>query len=84
MKEINTNCSSKIESTEVEKQDNFEVKELLEKMLDHVLKYEKEVIEIADEDKRPAANNRRGTVYTFYSSRFEICQTSKMELFLQK
>ena len=60
MKEINTNCSSKIEFKQVEKQDNFEVKELLEKMVDHVVKSEKEVIEVADEDKRPAANNRRG------------------------
>ena len=29
-------------------------------MVDHVVKSEKEVIEVADEDKRPAANNRRG------------------------
>ena len=62
MKEINTNCSSKIEFKQVEKQDNLEVKELLEKMVDHVVKSEKEVIEVADEDKRPAANNRRGIV----------------------
>ena len=31
------------------------MKELLEKMVDHVVKSEKEVIEVADEDKRPAA-----------------------------
>ena len=62
MKEINTNHSSKIEFKQVKKQDNFEVIELLEKMVDHVVKSEKEVIEVADEDKRPAANNRRGIV----------------------
>ena len=62
VKEINTNRSSKIEFKQVEKQDNFEVKELLEKMVDHVVKSEKEVIEVADEDKKPAANNRRGIV----------------------
>ena len=62
MKEINTNQSSKIEFKQVEKQDHFEVIELLEKMVDHVVKPEKEVIEVADEDKRPAGNNRRGIV----------------------
>ena len=31
-------------------------------MVDHVVKSEEEVIEVADEDKRPAANNRRGIV----------------------
>ena len=31
-------------------------------MIDHEVKSEKEVIEVADEDKRPAANNRRGKV----------------------
>ena len=62
MKEITTNCSSKIEFKQVEKQDNFEVKELLEKMVDHVVKSEKEVIEVAAKDKRPAANNRRSVV----------------------
>ena len=31
-------------------------------MVDHVVKSEKEVIEVADEDKRPAANNRRSIV----------------------
>ena len=60
MKEINTNRSIKIEFKEVEKQDNYEVKVLLEKMIDHVVKSEKEVIEVPDEDKRPAANNSRG------------------------
>ena len=59
MKEINTNRSSNIEFKQVEKQDNFEVKELLEKMVDGL---RKEVIEVADEDKRPEANKRRGTV----------------------
>ena len=62
MKEINTNRSSNIEFKQVEKQDNFEVKELLEKMVDHVAKSEKEVIEVAAKDKRPAANNRRSIV----------------------
>ena len=61
MKEINTNRSSKIEFKQVGKQD-IEVKELLEKMVDHMVKSEKEVIEVADEDKRPASNNRRGIV----------------------
>ena len=51
VKEINTNRSSKIEFKQVEKQDNFEVKELLENMVDHVVKFEKEVIEAVDEDK---------------------------------
>ena len=60
MKEINTNRSIKIEFKEVEKQDNYEVKVLLEKMIDHVVKSEKEVIEVPDEDKRLAANNSRG------------------------
>ena len=41
MKEINTNRSIKIEFKEVEKQDNYEVKELLEKMIDHEVKSEK-------------------------------------------
>ena len=62
MKEINTNRSSKIEFKLVKKEDNFEVKEFLEKMVHHVVKSEKKVIEVADEDKRPAANNRRGMV----------------------
>ena len=62
VKDINTNRSSKIEFKQVEKQNNFEVKELLEKMVDHVVKSEKEVIEFADEDKRPAANNTRGII----------------------
>ena len=62
MKEINTNCSSKIEFKQVEKQDNFEVKELLEKMIDHVVKSEKKVIEVAAKDKRAAANNGRSIV----------------------
>ena len=62
VKEINTNRSSKIEFKLVEKEDNFEVKEFLEKMGHHVVKSEKEVTEVADEDKRPAANNRRGIV----------------------
>ena len=31
-------------------------------MIDHEVKSEKEVIEVTDEDKRPAANNRRGKV----------------------
>ena len=62
MKDINTNRSSKIEFKEVEKQDNFEVKELLEKIVNHVVKSEKEVIEFADEDTRPAANNTRGII----------------------
>ena len=51
VKEINTNHSSKIEFRQVEKQHNLEVKELFEKMVDHVVKSEKEVIEVADEDK---------------------------------
>ena len=38
------------------------MKEFLEKMADHVVKSDKEVIEVAYEDKRPAANNRRGIV----------------------
>ena len=58
MKEINTNRSSKIEFKLVKKEDNFEVKAFLEKMVHHVVKSEKKVIEVADEDKRPAANNR--------------------------
>ena len=62
MKELNTNRSSKIEFKQVKTQDNFEVKELPEKMVDHVVKSEKEVIKVADEDKRPAANNRRSIV----------------------
>ena len=62
VKEINTNRSNKIEFKLVQKQDNFEVKEFLEKMADHVVKSEKEVIEVAYEDERPAANNRRGIV----------------------
>ena len=56
VKEVNTNRSSKIEFKQVEKQDN----DLLEKMVDHVVKSEKKVIQVADKDKRPAANNRRG------------------------
>ena len=51
MKEINTNRSSKIEFKLVKKEDNFEVKEFLEKMVHHVVKSEKKVIEVADEDK---------------------------------
>ena len=62
MKELNTNRSSKIEFEQVKTQDNFEVKELLEKMVYHVVKSEKEVIEVAYEDKRSAANNRRSIV----------------------
>ena len=62
VKEIDTNRSRKIEFKQVEKQDKIEVKELLEKMVGHAVKSEKEVIEVADEDKRPAANNRRGIV----------------------
>ena len=38
VKEINTNRSSNIEFKQVEKQDNFEVKELLEKMVDGLRK----------------------------------------------
>ena len=56
MKEVNTNRSSKIEFKQVEKQDN----DLLKKMVDHVVKSEKKFIQVADKDKRPAANNRRG------------------------
>ena len=56
MKEVNTNRSSKIEFKQVEKQD----KEKKKKMVDHVVKSEKKVVEVADKDKRPAANNRRG------------------------
>ena len=44
VKEVNTNRSSKIEFKQVEKQDN----DLLEKMVYHVVKYEKKVVEISD------------------------------------
>ena len=54
-----------MEFKQVEKQDNLEVKKLLEKMVDHVVKSEKEVTVVANEDKRPAANNRRGIVPPF-------------------
>ena len=38
----------------------MKLKSCLKKMIDHMVKSEKEVIEVPDEDKRPAANNSRG------------------------
>ena len=52
VKEMKTDSSHKIVFKKVEKQDsfdNFEVKELLEKLVDAVVKAETEVVEIVDE-----------------------------------
>ena len=81
VKEINTNRSSKMEFKQVEKQDNLEVKKLLEKMVDHVVKSEKEVTVVADEDKRPAANNRRGIVSPFTAVDLKFVKHLRWSLF---
>ena len=52
VKEMKIDSSNKIEFKKVEKQDSFdnvEVKELLEKLVDAVVKAETEVVEIVDE-----------------------------------
>ena len=65
VKEMKTDSSNKIELQKVEKQDsfdNFEVKELLEKLVDAVVKAETEVVKIVDEKNKPAVSKRKGIV----------------------
>ena len=65
VKEMNTDSSHKIVFKKVEKQDsfyNFEVKELLEKLVDAVVKAETEVVEIVDEKNKLAVSKRKGIV----------------------
>ena len=65
VKEMKTDSSNKVEFKNVEKQDSFdhfEVKELLEKLVDAVVKAETEVVEIADEESKPAISKRKGVV----------------------
>ena len=65
VKEMKTDSSSKVEFKKVEKQDSFdhfEVKELLEKLVDAVVKAETEVVEIVDEKNKPAVSKRKGIV----------------------
>ena len=52
-------------------------------MLDHVVKSEKEVIEVADEDKRPAANNRKGIV-PFTAADVKFVKRLRWNFFLRK
>ena len=65
VKEMKTDSSNKIEFKKVEKQDsfdNFEVKVLLEKLVDAAVKAETEVVEIVDEKNKPAVSKRKGIV----------------------
>ena len=62
---MKTDSSNKIEFKKVEKQDNFdnfEVKELLEKLVDAVVKADAEVVEIVDDKNKPAVSKRKGIV----------------------
>ena len=62
---MKTESTNKIEFKKVEKQDsfdNFEVKELLEKLVDAVVKAETEVVEIVDEKNKPEVSKRKGIV----------------------
>ena len=62
---MKTDSSNKIEFKKVEKEDsfdNFEVKELLEKLADAVVKAETEVVKIVDEKNKPAVSKRKGIV----------------------
>ena len=51
VKEMKTNTSGKIPFKKSEKQDHFEVKEVLEKLVDDVVKAETEVVEGVHENK---------------------------------